>query len=82
MPRPTLSRHYLDQIDEDHFQLEQLFRAVKTIQARLYAVEASQRSVLSELDDLVIGHSPHRQITYEARAIRQHDRPGRKPRQS
>ena len=59
MPRPTLSRQYLDQIDEDHFQLELLFRAVKAVQMRLYAVEASQRSVLAELYDLVVGSLTH-----------------------
>lgn len=63
MPRPTLSTHYLDQIDEDHFQLEQLFRAVKSIQSRLYAVEASQRSVLAQLDDFALTSATVERIT-------------------
>ncbi len=74
MPRPTLSRHYLDQIDEDHFELDQLFRAVKTIQARLYAVEASQRTVLAELAELTPELIAHPRRTYDAQAVRQHDR--------
>jgi len=80
MPSATFSRHYLDQIDEDHFQLEQLFRAVKAIQQRLYYVEATLRSVLAELDDFALGHSAQRQITHDARAVREHDRGGRKRR--
>ena len=82
MPSATFSRHYLDQIDEDHFQLEQLFSAVKALQQRLYYVEASLRSVLAELDDFALGHSGQRQITHDPNPVREHDRDRRKRRQS
>ena len=82
MPSTLISRHYLDQIDEDHFQLEQLFRAVKAIQQRLYHVEASLRSVLAELDDFALGNSGQRQIIHDPNPVREHDRDRRKRRQS
>lgn len=74
MPRPTLSNHYLDQIDEDHFALEQLFRAVKSLQARLYAVEASQRSVLREVAEFTTQRVELERLTYDAHAVRQRHR--------
>lgn len=82
MPSTTFSRHYLDQIDEDHFQLEQLFRAVKAIQQRLYAVEASQRSVLNQLDDYLLEQPAPRSLTYDASPVRKHDSHRRKRRPS
>jgi hypothetical protein len=82
MPSVTVSRHYLDQIDEDHFQLEQLFRAVKAVQSRLYAVEAELRSVLAELDDLALGQTGQRQIAHDPEPVGEHDRHRRKRRSS
>jgi hypothetical protein len=55
---PRFTRHLRDQIDEDHFQLELLFRAVKVVQSHLYEVEAALASVRNELDDFAVyfGH--------------------------
>src|SRR5574337_1402843 len=48
-------RHYRDQIDEDHFQLELLVRALNVVQQRLYRVEAELRSLRSDLEDELYG---------------------------
>lgn len=80
MPAVTVSRHYLDQIDEDHYQLELLVRALKAVTTRLYAVEATQRSMLNQLDALCLEPQLPRGIADDSTAVRGHDRYRRKRR--